>query len=53
MSELIKNFGLGLLVNGIFAIMNGDLSLKVLLINAIAVTTMYVGILAGKIEKES
>lgn len=46
--ELIKNFGLGLLVNGIFALFHGEVTLTVFLINAISVYLMVIGIILEK-----
>ncbi|CUU70991.1 hypothetical protein [Campylobacter hyointestinalis] len=50
MYELIKNIGLGLFVNGSFAILNGDINIMTTLITIGSVFIMYGAI---KLEKRS
>lgn len=50
MNELIKNIGLGLFVNGVFVILNGEPTIQAGLITALSVGIMAVCI---KIEKRS
>lgn len=50
MNELIKNIGLGLFVNGSFALLNGDIGIMPILITIGSVFIMYGAI---KLEKRS
>ncbi len=52
MNELIKNIGLGLFVNGTFALLNGDISTMPILITAGSIFIMYGAIRLEKRSKE-
>lgn len=42
--ELLKNFGLGMFVNGSFAITSGDISIKAIYITVASALVMALGI---------
>lgn len=48
MGELIKNIGLGLFVNGTFAVMNADITFTTILIEVISLQIMVIGIILEK-----
>lgn len=48
MFDLIKNIGLGLFVNGIFAILNGDFGIMPLIIVFGSIYIMYISIKLDK-----
>ncbi|MBQ6820334.1 MAG: hypothetical protein IJO26_03450 [Clostridium sp.] len=51
MYELVKNIGLGLFVNGTFAILNGDINIKTVSITIASVFIMYSAITIPKRKK--
>ena len=52
MYELVKNIWLGLFVNGTFALLNGDINIKPILITLVSVFIMYGAIQLSKRNKE-
>lgn len=52
MYELVKNIGLGLFVNGTFALLNGDINIKPILTTLVSVFIMYGAIQLSKRNKE-
>ncbi|MCR8701873.1 hypothetical protein [Campylobacter sp. RM12176] len=52
MYELVKNIGLGLFVNGTFALLNGDINIKPILITLVSVFIMYGAIQLSKRNKQ-
>ena len=48
MNELIKNIGLGLFVNGSFALLNGIFTIQTFLITILSITIMAISIYTKK-----